>query len=200
MKRQIEEQNESEPHRKIFTCDSLQGYMLIKEKQFWKNGRFISTPITFHRKTQDHSDPLCQDRDMFSFWEALCLEGFTFPLWKYKHNIVEYARFIDELCDLIIFEVKAASYSWITTWKEWKEWDQFLLFYLAQNTQLFRYFENHCIKLIHFVDWKLYERQSNVEAFSDSQIPQETARYFSSSAYCSEFPNFFLLTTQEREL
>lgn len=196
----MEEENESEPNRKICTCDSLQGYMLIKEKQFWKHGRFISTPISFHRKTQDHSDPLCQDTDIFSFWEALCLEGFTFPIWKYKHHFIEYARFIDELCDLIIFEVKAASFSRMTTWEEWQEWDQFLLFFLAQNTQLFRHFENHCIKLIQSVDFKLYERKSNVEVFSDSLTPKETARYFPSTVYSSEFPNFFLLTTQEREL
>ena len=202
MKRQIELEHESEPDRKISTCDSLQAYMLIKEKQFLKHGRFFSTPICFRRNVQDHCDPMNKDGDIFSLWETLCLQAFTFPIWKYKHDFNKYACIVDELSDLLIIEVKAASFAWMTTWEEWQEWDQFLLFSIAKNTQLFRHFEKECIKLIHSVDLQLYQRKSNVhfDIIPDFPTPSDIPRYFQSSVYSSEFPNFYLLTTQERQL
>jgi len=202
MKRRFEEENEFEPEKKLLTCDSLEGYMSIKEKQFLRNGRFLSTPICFQRKIQDHRDPMNIEANPFSLWEVLCFEALNFPTWNYRHDIDSYARITDELCDLIIFEIKAASYSWMTPWEEWQEWDRFLLFCMAQNTQLFRHCQNECIKLIHTVDVFLYGKKCNVEfdMFPEYECGNDTCRYFHEDVYAFEFPNFYWLTTEERQL
>jgi hypothetical protein len=192
-----------QPPKKKQTCSSLEGYMRMKEQQWLRNEVFICRPISFCRQVQDVQDPLSMEHvdtaHIFKLWEDLCLFAFTFPLWKHQADLNIYSRLIDELCDLIILQAKAASFSWSSTWEEWKEWDMFLLQYLANTTLLFHHCYCDCLQIVSLVDVHLFGIIAKLPLYSlPSLAPpiRNSPPYFDRHTYENSFPNFNVLTTR----
>jgi len=177
----------------------------MKERQWFRNEVFICRPISFCVYVQDLQDPLDMENvhkaHIFNLWEDLCLFAFTFPLWKHQADINAYSRLIDEVCDLIIMQAKAASFAWSSTWEEWKEWDMFLLRYLANTTLLFHNFPLDCLQIVSVVDVHLFEKRAKLPLDSLPFIAppiRKVPPYFGRLTYENSFPNFNALTTGER--
>lgn len=194
-----------QPQNKQMTCNSLDRYMRIKERQWFRHELFICGPISFSMQVQDLQDPMnIEHFDMehiFRLWELLCMFAFTFPICKHRTDINSYSRLIDELCDLIILQTKSASYARMATWEQWKVWNMFLLQYLASNTLLFHHCYSECLEMLTFVDVDLYGIRAKLPLHLLPWITppiRNVPTYFHPLTYDTTFPNFNILTTKQR--
>lgn len=207
-KRPCEDTISFQPRRKVHTCNSLESYMCVKEEQLLRYDSFLSTPISFSKKAQDHMDPIdtdhIQNAHVYKLWENLCVIALSFPIWNHRHQVDDYHILVDELCDLITFEVKAASFAWTARWEEWQEWDRFLVYNMKRSSLLFRLYQRECLQLLEIVDIHLFDRKVDIllDFFPPMDIPfskRQCLSYFPLPVYTDSLPNFFILTTTERQ-